>query len=154
MADQALLRGTGARGLRAILEEVLLNVMYDLPEPHRRRARSSSTRDVVLEKVNPTLVPAQRDPAPAAPAAPRPEAPAVAPRMDLPAALAYLDEHVNLEASSPAATRTPTLERMRAAHATSWATLSARLAGHPHHRHQRQGLHRPDRSPACWWRRA
>ena len=31
VADQALLRGTGARGLRAILEEVLLDVMYDLP---------------------------------------------------------------------------------------------------------------------------
>ena len=31
IADQALLRGTGARGLRAILEEVLLEVMYDLP---------------------------------------------------------------------------------------------------------------------------
>ena len=31
VADLALLRGTGARGLRAILEEVLLNVMYDVP---------------------------------------------------------------------------------------------------------------------------
>ena len=31
IADLALLRGTGARGLRAILEEVLLNVMYDVP---------------------------------------------------------------------------------------------------------------------------
>ncbi len=31
VADQALLRGTGARGLRAILEEVLLETMYDLP---------------------------------------------------------------------------------------------------------------------------
>jgi ATP-dependent Clp protease ATP-binding subunit ClpX len=31
IADQAMLRGTGARGLRAILEEVLLDVMYDLP---------------------------------------------------------------------------------------------------------------------------
>ena len=31
VADQALVRGTGARGLRAILEEVLLGVMYDLP---------------------------------------------------------------------------------------------------------------------------
>ena len=31
VAEQALLRGTGARGLRAILEEVLLDVMYDLP---------------------------------------------------------------------------------------------------------------------------
>src|SRR5882724_9522577 len=31
IADQAILRGTGARGLRAILEEVLLGVMYDIP---------------------------------------------------------------------------------------------------------------------------
>ncbi|MDA2954374.1 MAG: ATP-dependent Clp protease ATP-binding subunit ClpX [Actinomycetota bacterium] len=31
VAEQALLRGTGARGLRAILEEVLLETMYDLP---------------------------------------------------------------------------------------------------------------------------
>ena len=31
IADLALARGTGARGLRSILEEVLLNVMYDLP---------------------------------------------------------------------------------------------------------------------------
>ncbi len=31
IADLALTRGTGARGLRAILEEVLLDVMYDLP---------------------------------------------------------------------------------------------------------------------------
>ncbi|MEY3423552.1 MAG: hypothetical protein RLZZ285_277 [Actinomycetota bacterium] len=31
VADQALVRGTGARGLRAILEEVLLETMYDLP---------------------------------------------------------------------------------------------------------------------------
>ena len=31
IADQAILRGTGARGLRAIMEEVLLSVMYDIP---------------------------------------------------------------------------------------------------------------------------
>src|SRR5713101_675515 len=31
IADLAMLRGTGARGLRAIMEEVLLDVMYDLP---------------------------------------------------------------------------------------------------------------------------
>jgi ATP-dependent Clp protease ATP-binding subunit ClpX len=31
IADQALLRATGARGLRAIMEEVLLNTMYELP---------------------------------------------------------------------------------------------------------------------------
>src|SRR6187397_1138435 len=31
LADQALARGTGARGLRAIMEEVLLPVMFDVP---------------------------------------------------------------------------------------------------------------------------
>ena len=31
IADLALLRGTGARGLRAIMESVLLSVMYDVP---------------------------------------------------------------------------------------------------------------------------
>ena len=31
VADKALERGTGARGLRAILEEALLDVMYDVP---------------------------------------------------------------------------------------------------------------------------
>ena len=31
IAQKALKRGTGARGLRAILEEILLNVMFDLP---------------------------------------------------------------------------------------------------------------------------
>jgi ATP-dependent Clp protease ATP-binding subunit ClpX len=61
VADQALLRGTGARGLRAILEEVLLNVMYDLP------SRSDVGKvviddEVVVEKVNPTLVPRANQP--------------------------------------------------------------------------------------------
>ena len=56
IADQALLRGTGARGLRAILEEVLLNVMYDLPS-RTDIGRCVIDRKVVLEKVNPTLVP-------------------------------------------------------------------------------------------------
>ena len=56
IAEQAMKRGTGARGLRAIMEEVLLDTMYELP------ARSDVARvvidaDVVLEKVNPTLVP-------------------------------------------------------------------------------------------------
>jgi ATP-dependent Clp protease ATP-binding subunit ClpX len=56
IADQALLRGTGARGLRAILEEVLLSVMYDLPS-RTDIGRCVIDRDVVLRKVNPTLVP-------------------------------------------------------------------------------------------------
>jgi ATP-dependent Clp protease ATP-binding subunit ClpX len=56
IADQAILRNTGARGLRAILEEVLLNVMYDLPG-RSDVGRCMITREVVLERVNPTLVP-------------------------------------------------------------------------------------------------
>jgi ATP-dependent Clp protease ATP-binding subunit ClpX len=60
VADQAILRGTGARGLRAILEEVLLDVQYDLPSRDDVR-RCVVTADVVLGGVNPTLVPRDRD---------------------------------------------------------------------------------------------
>jgi ATP-dependent Clp protease ATP-binding subunit ClpX len=56
VADQALLRGTGARGLRAILEEVLLEVMYDLPS-RTDIGKCVIDQKVVLERVNPTLVP-------------------------------------------------------------------------------------------------
>jgi ATP-dependent Clp protease ATP-binding subunit ClpX len=56
IADQAILRGTGARGLRAIMEEVLLSVMYDIPS-RKDVARVVITREVVLDNVNPTLVP-------------------------------------------------------------------------------------------------
>ncbi|BCJ32028.1 ATP-dependent Clp protease ATP-binding subunit ClpX [Actinocatenispora sera] len=56
IADQAILRGTGARGLRAIMEEVLLPVMYEIPS-RLDVARVVVTRDVVLENVNPTIVP-------------------------------------------------------------------------------------------------
>jgi ATP-dependent Clp protease ATP-binding subunit ClpX len=56
IADQAMLRGTGARGLRAIMEEVLLGVMYDLPS--RKDVRKCVIDgNVVLQGVNPTLVP-------------------------------------------------------------------------------------------------
>ena len=56
IADQALQRGTGARGLRAILEEVLLDVMYDIPS-REDVGRCIIDADVVMERVNPTLVP-------------------------------------------------------------------------------------------------
>jgi len=55
IADQAMLRNTGARGLRAILEEVLLSVMYEIPsDPNAERVQI--TRETVLEKVYPTIV--------------------------------------------------------------------------------------------------
>jgi ATP-dependent Clp protease ATP-binding subunit ClpX len=56
VADQAIMRGTGARGLRAIMEEVLLPVMFDVPS-RDDVARVVVTREVVLNNVNPTLVP-------------------------------------------------------------------------------------------------
>ncbi len=60
IADQAILRGTGARGLRAIMEEVLLNVMYDVPG-RQDVARVVITGEVVREHVNPTLVPREKE---------------------------------------------------------------------------------------------
>ncbi len=55
VADQALLRGTGARGLRAILEEVLLGVMYDLPS-EKDAVRVEIDENHVRQKVYPTVV--------------------------------------------------------------------------------------------------
>jgi ATP-dependent Clp protease ATP-binding subunit ClpX len=56
IADQAILRQTGARGLRAIMEEVLQSVMYEVPS-RKDVARVVITPDVVRNNVNPTLVP-------------------------------------------------------------------------------------------------
>ena len=56
IADQAILRGTGARGLRAIMEEVLLDTMYELPS-RSDVGQVVIDRRVVEERVNPALVP-------------------------------------------------------------------------------------------------
>ncbi len=55
IAEQALARGTGARGLRAILEEVLLPVMFDLPS-REDVASVVITGDTVLHQAEPTLI--------------------------------------------------------------------------------------------------
>ena len=56
IADLALKRGTGARGLRSILEEILLDTMYELPS---RTDIAKVIMDVenVLQKTKPELVP-------------------------------------------------------------------------------------------------
>ncbi len=56
VSEEALKRGTGARGLRAILEEVLLEVSFDLPS-RTDIGKCVIDRSVVLDRVNPTLVP-------------------------------------------------------------------------------------------------
>ncbi len=61
MADLAVLRGTGARGLRAIMEEVLMSIMYDVPS-REDIARVVIDKDVVDSGVNPTLIPRDATP--------------------------------------------------------------------------------------------
>jgi ATP-dependent Clp protease ATP-binding subunit ClpX len=61
VADLAMVRGTGARGLRAIIEEVLLHVMYDVPS-REDIAKVVVNGEVVSNNVNPTLVPREAEP--------------------------------------------------------------------------------------------
>ncbi len=56
IAEKAMERGTGARGLRAIIEEVLLHVMYDVPS-RGDVGKVIVTREVVQDEVAPTLIP-------------------------------------------------------------------------------------------------
>ncbi|MEE2034053.1 ATP-dependent Clp protease ATP-binding subunit ClpX [Rhodococcus chondri] len=60
IADQAILRGTGARGLRAIMEEVLLPVMYDIPSRDDVE-KVVVTAETVTDNVLPTIVPRKPD---------------------------------------------------------------------------------------------
>jgi ATP-dependent Clp protease ATP-binding subunit ClpX len=59
VAREALKRGTGARGLRAILEEVMLDVMYELPSI-AGLTECIVTREVILGAERPMLVTEQR----------------------------------------------------------------------------------------------
>jgi ATP-dependent Clp protease ATP-binding subunit ClpX len=55
IAEKALGRASGARGLRAIMEDALLNVMYDIPSL-TNVVKCIITKDVIDEAVHPTLV--------------------------------------------------------------------------------------------------
>jgi ATP-dependent Clp protease ATP-binding subunit ClpX len=54
VARTALKRKTGARGLRAILEQVMLDVMYDLPA-NEKVAKCIVTRDAIIGAGKPIL---------------------------------------------------------------------------------------------------
>jgi len=56
IADLAVLRKTGARGLRAIMEEVLGPIMFEVPSS-AEVARVVVTKEAVLENAAPTIVP-------------------------------------------------------------------------------------------------
>ncbi|AEF93571.1 ATP-dependent Clp protease ATP-binding subunit clpX [Desulfotomaculum nigrificans CO-1-SRB] len=55
VAKEALKRKTGARGLRAIMEEVMLNIMYDIPS-REDISKVVITRDAILKKGEPLLI--------------------------------------------------------------------------------------------------
>ena len=54
IAQEALRRKTGARGLRSILEEVMLDTMYELPSRHDIQ-ECTITHDVVAKRQQPAL---------------------------------------------------------------------------------------------------
>ncbi|HEX5584904.1 ATP-dependent Clp protease ATP-binding subunit ClpX [Gaiella sp.] len=55
IADKALARETGARGLRSIIEGALLDVMFELPS-RRDVSKCVITREAISKGLNPTLV--------------------------------------------------------------------------------------------------
>mgnify|MGYP000987355460 CR=1 FL=1 len=61
IADLAIDRGTGARGLRSILEAILLQVMYDVPS-RKDIAKVVINAKTVTDKALPTMVPREITP--------------------------------------------------------------------------------------------
>lgn len=59
IAGEALKRNTGARGLRAIIETIMRNVMYDIPS-RTDIAKCIVTKEAILNKEEPMLVAAER----------------------------------------------------------------------------------------------
>ncbi|ADG83399.1 ATP-dependent Clp protease ATP-binding subunit ClpX [Thermincola ferriacetica] len=59
IAQEAMKRNTGARGLRAIIEDIMLEVMYDIPS-RDDIAKCTITKEVVLKKEPPILVTVDR----------------------------------------------------------------------------------------------
>ncbi|GFP23399.1 ATP-dependent Clp protease ATP-binding subunit ClpX, partial [Candidatus Hakubella thermalkaliphila] len=55
IARKALIRGTGARGLRSILEEIMLGAMYEIPSRSDVR-KCVITKEIVENRLEPTLV--------------------------------------------------------------------------------------------------
>ncbi|MBF7083743.1 ATP-dependent Clp protease ATP-binding subunit ClpX [Desulfallas sp. Bu1-1] len=59
IAQEALRRKTGARGLRSILEDIMLDIMYDIPS-REDIAKCVITRDTILKKEKPIVISMER----------------------------------------------------------------------------------------------
>ncbi|MBI4839754.1 MAG: ATP-dependent Clp protease ATP-binding subunit ClpX [candidate division NC10 bacterium] len=55
IGEEAAKRGTGARGLRAILEDIMLDIMYELPS-QSGISECIINRDVVVERAHPIIL--------------------------------------------------------------------------------------------------
>ena len=55
MAREAIARKSGARGLRAILEEIMLDIMYDIPSQENVKECVIS-EEVILKREKPLIV--------------------------------------------------------------------------------------------------
>ena len=55
IVEKAIERNTGARGLRSIIEEIMRDVMYDIPS-NEKIAKCTITRDTVINKAEPEIV--------------------------------------------------------------------------------------------------
>ncbi len=55
IVDKALERNTGARGLRSIIEEIMRDVMYDIPS-NEKISKCIITKDTVINKKSPEIV--------------------------------------------------------------------------------------------------
>ena len=59
IAQEAIRRKTGARGLRSIMEDIMLDIMYELP--HRNDiAKCVITKEVVINREEPIIVTSDR----------------------------------------------------------------------------------------------
>lgn len=59
IAGEAIKRGTGARALRTIIEEVMLNIMYDIPSTARGVSSVVINEETVRERTEPLIIPTE-----------------------------------------------------------------------------------------------
>ena len=60
IAEKAIKRKTGARGLRSIMEGILLDTMFELPVAQRRRPRCVINKEVAESRAAPLKIYADR----------------------------------------------------------------------------------------------
>ena len=60
IADKAIGRGVGARALRSVVEELMLDLMFDLPDQKEEHAAYEITAEMIDDEAKPTLFTARK----------------------------------------------------------------------------------------------